>query len=282
MTVTFRIETIEQAVGIGTTLSQGWFRGHTRDWNELTPRIFRFPYDHEIVRAFRDDLEFSIIESFKRQAPALASDLPPYDDPLAWLFLMQHHGLPTRPLDWSESVLVALYFAIEGNGNMDRDGELWAMYPYALNTHTGFNGLPVRNNPTLQYLAREPGSADPERLAAEVHRSSGVPRYLLALQPTLSFPRMVNQMSVFTIHPRPQPQCTIPELLKDPKHLVRYLIPAGRKQELRKGLAALGFHPRTLFPDLDHLSESIIVEHNTLAYSPPNPLCWGQEPLEES
>lgn len=280
MTTTFRIETIRHAVDVGTTLSRSWFRGHTRVCNELTPRIFRPPYDNDIVRGFRGDLEFSIIESFKREAPALASDLPSDDDPVSWLFLMQHHGLPTRLLDWTESVLVALYFAVEDEE--DKDGELWAMYPYALNTHTGFNGLPVRKNPTLQYLAREPGSVDHERLAKEVNRKDGIPQYPLALRPTLTFQRMVNQMSVFTIHPRPQQQCTIPELLKDAKHLVRYLIPAGRKRELRRELVALGFHPRILFPDLDHLSESIIVEHKTLAYSPPEPPCWGQDQLEES
>ena len=279
MTATFRIETIRHAVDVGTTLSRSWFRGHTRVCNELTPRVFRPPYNNDIVRDFRGDLEFSIIESFKRQAPALALDLPPYDDPVSWLFLMQHHGLPTRLLDWSESVLVALYFAVEDEA--DKDGELWAMYPYALNLHTGFNGLPVRNNPTLQYLAREPGSLDPADLAVQVHREAGIPRYPLALRPTLSFQRMVNQMSVFTIHPRPQQQCTIPELLTDSKHLVRYIIPAGHKRKLRKELVALGYHPRTLFPDLDHLSESIIVEHNTLAYAPPEPPCWDQERLEE-
>ncbi|MUJ39713.1 FRG domain-containing protein [Aliivibrio fischeri] len=47
--------------------------------------------------------------------------------------LMQHHGLPTRLLDWSESALVALYFALTSNPDSTEIRGVWALRPAELN-----------------------------------------------------------------------------------------------------------------------------------------------------
>jgi hypothetical protein len=270
MTNTYTINTIEHMVEVATTLSRSWFRGHSRIHGELTPRVFRAQYDS--IRKMRPQFELSLIEAFKRGAPALQANIPKQEDHIAWLFLMQHHGVPTRLLDWTKSALVALYFVVSEHPS--EDGELWAMYPEALNEQSGFHGIPLPNHPILHYFAQEP-RRDPKKLVEELGLVK-IPNHPLAVEPPVNFPRMAAQLSTFTIHPTPKPGNSIPELLPEEKHLVRYIIPTGSKESLRRDLTALGIKRGILFPDLDSLSIDIIYEHQVVAYSPPiPPTCDG-------
>lgn len=271
MTNTYKLVNIGQAVEIGTTLSRSWFRGHSKVYGELTPGIFRSKYLNGMYDFYKPDAEFSVIEGFKRKASALTSNLPPYEDYLSWLFLMQHFGAPTRLLDWSKSVLIALYFV--ACKQHSEDGELWALYPESLNQYNGYFGLPNPRCQILRYLAAEPNHNNPQKLAEEFGLEK-IPQYPHAVDPPLHFSRMVTQLSAFTIHPKPKPSQTIPEVVTEENHLVKYIIPASSKKKLLDDLAALGITKMTLFQDLDSLSYDIIQELNILLYSPPKPPRW--------
>lgn len=274
------IKDINQVIKVATTLSVSWFRGHPEKYGNLTPKIFRSEYIQKI--AVKSDTESSVIDEFKRVAPALTQNIPKQDDHCSWSFLMQHHGAPTRLLDWTENALVALYFAVR-NFLDGKDGELWAIYPYSLN-EKGYQraDIATKSNKILQYLAIEPylaidpvsGNQERQENFAKAIGLDKIPRYPLALSPTMNFPRMVNQLSTFTIHPIPRPGNTIPDLLGDnKKYLVRYIIPQGSKLELIQDLKTLGISRRTLFPDLDGLSQTIIenLNHTPFGYNPQDP-----------
>jgi hypothetical protein len=55
-------------------------------------------------------------------------------------------------------VLVGLYFAVAKHHA--EDGEIWALYPEALNKHNGYFGLPLPKCKILNYLAAEPSQAN--------------------------------------------------------------------------------------------------------------------------
>jgi hypothetical protein len=281
MTKTLTITCIDHAVTIATTLSESWFRGHDRAFNELTPKIFRIPYSLEVYRELRRDIELEFCEVYKRDAPALAVGhwLPPDEDHLGWLYLMQHYGAPTRLLDWSKSALVALWFAV--CKSKDDDGELWAIYPKDLNDKAGAGfGIPILGkNKVVDFLAKEPywrGSRDDLAKHLNLESPATAP---VAFEPQRVFPRLVAQSSAFTIHPRPMPGNTIPELLDCPTDLVRYIIPATKKAQIWDDLAALGISHASLFPDFEGLSRKLIDDARIIANGPRDPPeCAGPYP----
>jgi hypothetical protein len=108
------------------------FRGTTDARHKLIPKIGREtararkqnPLTKERERiSYRIDDERAVFSMFKQQARAHLST-PPQSD-LEWLATGQDFWLPTRLLDWTDSLLVAAWFAVENGGADKIDSAIW-------------------------------------------------------------------------------------------------------------------------------------------------------------
>ena len=80
------------------------------------------------------EIENDLYEEFRRCAMQLAlSDVSSIDDEWDSYFLMQHHGAPTRLLDWSDGALIALHFAVREKHAPPQSGSvIYVLDPYWL------------------------------------------------------------------------------------------------------------------------------------------------------
>src|SRR5690242_15177583 len=99
-----------------------WFRGHADEKWTLLPAYQRLETPPP---------ESTLINKFKQSANYLVTQAPDRNDKFGWLFLMQHYSCPTRLLDWTESALAGLFFAVREKA--DLDGALWMLFPLRLN-----------------------------------------------------------------------------------------------------------------------------------------------------
>ena len=214
-----------------------WWRGHSAilDW-KLVPSVYR----RQDGNHYR--YESNIVARFAARAPSRYAGLPELGRWDQWLVLMQHYGLPTRLLDWTESVLIAVYFAVRDHP--DKDGRLWAVSPHKLNQHQiGISANVTPGNPKVKPLFLPPFNQNAQQQEK-----------IVAFLPTEVDTRMILQQSGFTVHGTPQ---SLDGLECQDDILIKWDIPASAKSTLVAELSRLGVHESTLFPDLEHLAKEI-------------------------
>jgi hypothetical protein len=214
---------------------QVWWRGQSNiSWN-LLPSIYRINGGYEYER--------NIINRFKQRAPSRNQNTPGADDDFSWLFLMQHHGLPTRLLDWTESPLFACFFAVENMDNNDCDGAIFALCPYKLN----FNQVNISG-------VLLPGDGIAKRAINQAFSRPDYVSYVIGILPYEMHIRIMVQLSAFTLHASDRP---LDDMTDSEDYLLKFLIPKEAKVHLKEQLKFLGVRESNLFPDLDHLAEEI-------------------------
>jgi len=223
-----------------------WFRGQDHASDPLRPRRYRY-------RVIDED---EIRSEFKRRAPQLVLGTQPGSD---WerYFLMQHYGIPTRLLDWSEGGLLALHFALISN-NGRSDAAVWVLDPFWLNGEVAqrIPGLlpdVVKRLGTLLPEADDPRDRDLLRLylgEAFPQRRARLPDFPIALQPPHIDRRIAAQLSSFTIHGRdPMGLEHLAESNRRPR-LAKITIPRGSIGRMREQLLDAGITEATVYPDL--------------------------------
>ncbi len=218
-----------------------WWRGQSRSEWDLKPAIYRRQDVLDVPEVERD-----LTTSFQRRALTKYPNPPAHDDLTSWLFLMQHYRLPTKLLDWSESPLVAAYFALSDDSSIS--GSLWALAPHLLN-EAEFGERIIclsRGEYTSLMFAH---SFNPEA----VKNVNGITKIGAVFANEVDM-RIVSQLSTFTIHGRHEP---LNEVVDSDKYLIKYEISSEVKSKLSNFLSALGIRESSLFPDLEHLANEM-------------------------
>ncbi|SEB27508.1 FRG domain-containing protein [Paenibacillus sp. 276b] len=109
-----------------TFMSRVWFRGHSNSSYSLKSGLFREKHDDLFNYLYIEATNFDI---FRSLGSHLHNNLRDWE----LLFLMQHHGVKTRLLDWTESFAVALFFACAGWNDNDSSARIWLLDPAELN-----------------------------------------------------------------------------------------------------------------------------------------------------
>jgi hypothetical protein len=230
-------------------LNSLWFRGVGNSAYDLAPSLHRHPGISDTASLF--SFEQRLITRFKeRSVPYLTNRI---DDIWEWLFLMQHYGMPTRLLDWTENPFIALFFALssarKSGGNVyTDDAAVWIMSPSTWNQtifrHQSYSGSAF--SPTDTSISSYTPGTDPRYV-------NDNPVAILGIH---NSPRIVAQRGSFCLFGKSlDPMEKIFEAIEFPANaLEKLVIPAVKIEELLQKLLWMGISDSVVYPDLEGLA----------------------------
>ncbi|MDD2591242.1 MAG: FRG domain-containing protein [Erysipelotrichaceae bacterium] len=211
---------------------------------ELLPKLNRV-CNHNL------ELEDSLLRNFKKYAYA---DIADYQSFWQILTLAQHHGLPTRLLDWSYSPLVAAHFATEEIENYDKDGLIWCVDYEAI-----MQQLPSTLKDNLNETNSKLFSLDMlEKVAQnfdDLKKYSDKP-YVIFFEPSSIHNRIINQYALFSV--LSDSSTHLSDILDVYKQFCfKIIIPKEIKLEIRDKLDYINISERMIYPGLDGICKWI-------------------------
>ncbi|NVM30187.1 MAG: FRG domain-containing protein [Candidatus Helarchaeota archaeon] len=216
-------------------------------------------------------LEPHLLVNFRRYS---GIEMVKFDSMWYWMTLGQHHGLPTRLLDWTYSPIIAMHFATANIKKFDIDGVIWVVdfakarefLPDPLKAETVKIDSPVFPIESLDRVI----TGDTEYLknlkeALQKLKSMSSSEFVVFLEPPSIDDRIQNQFALFSF--MSDPTIAMDDWLKkqDISGLWRkIIIPASLKGEIRDKLDQSNISERTLFPGLDGVTKWLARHYGTI------------------
>lgn len=196
-------------------------------------------------------LEEHILRSFIRYSRPYLPTGPANDWEL--LAIAQHHGVPTRLLDWSYSPLIAAHFATRSR-EQEGNRVVWRLDWKRVHQKFDFPELAL----LIGDLDRYVGRGQPFTPWTLIANRPDLRDFACMIEPPAINPRVVAQSAVFTL-------CSDSRISFDAfldahglsDALTRYVIPASRCDLFRDQLDLVGMDERRLFPDLDGVAAEL-------------------------
>jgi len=227
------------------------FRGHYKaDW-KLQPSLERTLSNKPIDL----HIESQMISEFKRRAHQYLTSTHLPENLLEWLALMQHHGSPTRMLDWTKSPYVAAFIAFENTYKEQGEVAIWAIDSRWLNQ---------RSNERLKEACENGSDIRPSQIKTDTELIKLVNadvQVILPLEPVVMNQRLTIQQALFLFPSGKQISfeeilCTYTEY-NSKDYIKKLVLPKNQGLDCLVDLLRMNINAATLFPGLDGFARSL-------------------------
>jgi hypothetical protein len=235
--------------------------------------------------------EQGMLNEFKRKYHLFSSQIPKQNDNVEWLAIMQHHGAPTRLLDFTKSLMIASYFGV--SDALD-ECSIWAIHVHKITNI-------LANTNKADYVLNQNQKEDTKEVLIEyankyIGTKTGIygdkiPNLVIPLEPKICTERLSRQQGLFlmpvncnktflenfiSIYSKKAfnlKAIDFSEFVRianrdpwssDNSKVIKINIPKSLHKEILHSLTKMNITAETLFPGLDGLVKSLQQSHISL------------------